>query len=79
MVSFKLSPADHPTQIESVHVPFSDLKNIVALLSTEVPKIEAVHRNWITQQTGHLVETPAGTAPVQAGGRDTLGQKIGSV
>lgn len=79
MVSFKLSSADHPSQVESVHIPFSDLKNMVLLLSLEVPKIEAVHRNWITEQTRFSSDaTITSSSPHQQEG-NILGEKIGSV
>lgn len=79
IVSFKLSPADHPTQMLSVHIPFSDLKSMVLLLSSEVPKIDIVHRNWIAEQARLGSDALLASNQPPQHERDVLGLKIGSV
>jgi hypothetical protein len=79
IVSFKLSPADQPTQVQSIHIPFSDLKSIVLLLSLEMPKIEIVHRNWITEQATLSSDAPLASSQPAQQERDVVGLKIGTV
>ncbi|MEH6715965.1 hypothetical protein [Parasphingorhabdus flavimaris] len=75
-VSFRLQSTDHSSDGSIIHIPIGDIKEMIGLLTRELPKIEVVHANWISSQ---LSAASPENKELDSSSGSTLGAKIGSV